>query len=202
VKPWELTGGRFGRKSLINQVGDIPELHPRYFCHGFKLLYNLRVNMIQLRPYFRSQAAVLSRDLFGMGVPAVVQPALDYLVGLYLIAKELYSGLLVGSSGFQCASHGLEDLSLADAVIDGLAVRVLDRGNVLGQGKALDDQFEELAKRTLSCRAAAAMNRGLVTHDEHPFKYRVGCCLTWDLAGVSPGPAFRPNAIRWSLTSD
>jgi hypothetical protein len=73
-----------------------------------------------------------------VSVPAVVQPALDYLVGLYLIAKELYSGLLV-RSGFQCAGHVLEDLSLAGAVIDGLAVRVLDRGDIVGQGQALDD---------------------------------------------------------------
>ena len=85
------------------------------------------------------------RDLFWMSVPALVQPALDYLVGLYLIAKELYSGLPVRSGGFQCVGHGPEDLSLADAVIDGLAVCVLGRGNILGQGKALDDQFEELA---------------------------------------------------------
>jgi hypothetical protein len=82
------------------------------------------------------------RDLFWVGVPALVQSALDYLVGLYLIAKELHSGLPVRSSGFQCASHGQEDLALADAVIDGLAVCVLGSGDVLGQGKALDDQFE------------------------------------------------------------
>jgi hypothetical protein len=85
------------------------------------------------------------RDLFRVGVPAVVQPALDYLIGLYLIAKELDSGLPVGSGRFQCAGHGPEDLSLADAVIDGLAVCVLGGGNIRGQGKALDDQFEEPA---------------------------------------------------------
>jgi hypothetical protein len=86
-----------------------------------------------------------ARDLFRVGVPAVVQPALDYLISLYLIAEELYSGLPVGAGRFQRAGHGPEDLSLADAVIDGLAVCVLGGGNILGQGKALDGQFEEPA---------------------------------------------------------
>jgi hypothetical protein len=82
------------------------------------------------------------RDLFWVSVPAVVQSTLNYLVGLYLIAKELYSGLPVTSGRFQRAGYGPEDLALADEVIDGLAVCVLGGGNILSQGKAPDDQFE------------------------------------------------------------
>jgi hypothetical protein len=100
VKPGESPRGRCGGQSLINHVGDISKAYPRHFCHGFKLVYYLFVNTIQLRPYFRGQAAVRSRDLVRVGVPAVVQPALDYLVGFYLIAEKLYSGLLMRSAGF------------------------------------------------------------------------------------------------------
>ena len=46
VKEWELPRGRFGRQSLINQVGDILKAHLWRSCHGFKLLYDLRVNTI------------------------------------------------------------------------------------------------------------------------------------------------------------
>jgi hypothetical protein len=82
------------------------------------------------------------RDLFRVSVPAVVQPALDYLAGLYLIAKELHSGLPVRSGGFQRPGHGPEDLALADAVIDELVICVLGGGDILSQGKAPDNQFE------------------------------------------------------------
>jgi hypothetical protein len=77
-----------------------------------------------------------------VGAPAVVQRALDYLVGFYLISQELHFGQLVGSARLRCAGNGREDLSLANAVIDGLPVRVLDRGDLMGQSKALDNQFD------------------------------------------------------------
>jgi hypothetical protein len=46
VKAWELPRGRFGRQSLINQVGDFLKAHPRHSRRGLKLLYDLRVNTI------------------------------------------------------------------------------------------------------------------------------------------------------------
>ena len=46
VKAWELPRGRFGKQSLINQVGDFLKAHPRHSCRGLKLLYDLRVNTI------------------------------------------------------------------------------------------------------------------------------------------------------------
>lgn len=46
VKEWELPRERFGRQSLINQVGDILKAHPRHSCRGFKLLYDFPVNTI------------------------------------------------------------------------------------------------------------------------------------------------------------
>jgi hypothetical protein len=46
VKARELPRGRFGRQSLINQVGDILKAHRRHSCHGFKLMYDLRINAI------------------------------------------------------------------------------------------------------------------------------------------------------------
>jgi hypothetical protein len=37
VKAWELRRGRFGRQSLINQVGDVLKAHPRHSCRRLKL---------------------------------------------------------------------------------------------------------------------------------------------------------------------
>jgi hypothetical protein len=109
------------------------------------LPYDLRVNTIQLRPDFSGQTAVYRRDFFRVCVPAVVQPALDCLIGFYLVAKELYSGLPAMPAGVQSAGHGLENLMFTDGVIDGLAARVLDGRDIPGEEKTLDDQFEQLA---------------------------------------------------------
>ena len=46
IKEWELPRGRFGRQSLINQVGDTLKAHQWHSCLGFKLLYDFRVNTI------------------------------------------------------------------------------------------------------------------------------------------------------------
>jgi hypothetical protein len=46
VKPWESPRGLFSGQPLINEVGDIPEAHPRHFFHGFKLLHDLRGNTV------------------------------------------------------------------------------------------------------------------------------------------------------------
>lgn len=141
VKPGELPLGHRGGQSLVSEVGKVLTAHPWHFGQAFKLPYDLAVNMIQFGPDFSGQAAVYRWDFFRVRVPAVVQPALDCLIGFYLIAKELYSGLAM-PAGVQSAGHGLKDLMLADRVIDELATRVLVGRDIPGEEKTLYGQFE------------------------------------------------------------
>jgi hypothetical protein len=95
-----------------------------------------------------------------------MQPALDYLVGFYLITKELQSGLPVMSARTQRAGHGLEDFTLADRVIDGPVTHVLNHRDILGDDEAPHDEFQEIVDRTLVWPAAAVRNNCLVAHGE------------------------------------
>jgi hypothetical protein len=104
-----------------------------------ELPYHLRVDAVELHPDL-GQIAPYSRDLIRMQLPALVQPALNDLAGLYLVRKELLPGLLVESDAAQSAVYRFEHLLFAGWVIDRQTACILDGRDLAAEGEALDDQ--------------------------------------------------------------
>jgi hypothetical protein len=78
-----------------------------------------------------------------MVTPMLVQAALNDLIRVYLIAKELHATLPKDARSDQPASHRVQNLPLANGVIDRLTASEFRDSDVLCQFKALNNQLDE-----------------------------------------------------------
>jgi len=78
-------------------------LQARHFIQAPQLPDDLPGDAVQLRPDLGGQAAMPVRDFVRVRVPAVEQPSLDHLAGLYLVTEELDSDPPIEPAGVQGA---------------------------------------------------------------------------------------------------
>jgi hypothetical protein len=121
--------------------------HWWHILHSNQHHQHAPVDNVELRPQLSRQMAVHVREFFGMITPVSVQATLDDLVGLDLIAEELYPQRVPEFGAFQPAGHRFQNLLFPDVVIDPLPAKEFCSGHVHAKYKAPRGKDNERVER-------------------------------------------------------